>query len=463
MDTGCPSETSGRPKGGRYAIVPGMNTKLAWAIFFMIVVVGAGGYWYTTTNSAREISQQFTACADFDSFKSLALGSIGQSIPTNNLIAIATSTIDAFEWKRSTTEPFVTYPYVREVLFSTHRLGLDQNNWPPFSATSSVPLKEEASMVSILLQQNLANATEVLAMTESELNTAPLQENRCSGIGTCVEGEWVRSTQHWGFTKDSSLYSIQLYAQPNFGAGGYMEVDIGCSTPRSDYDHAYDLLLSPANKTTLSTFSGPGVLRIYKLSDDKSVVDVGLQYYSVIGNKATLVTQGSSPPLCQPFEKNKVGLGLTCDDSYTGERREVSYSGIPLTEPYTYTNTTFNYQLQVPEGFSIQREDETYVDRSFSVRINSDGTIPGAQGISVWIYKNGDPRIGELPPGISAKTINGIQWTYAINESWGDPDEKIELYWTSHGGILYLITHRIPDPAAVVAKSVIESFSLTAP
>lgn len=289
------------------------------AIVAVLAVAGGVYFYETKTKSPAGMDAQSqkssSACGDFALFSDFILKTI-QNPDSQKAMEMNKYVITSFKWKRSSSEPFVSYPVINGI-----KAFYDNQQ------TLMASVKNDSD----LLGQNLDAEVRALGLVPDALNTLPFKSNDISVYQGQTFGSY---SQVFGFRKDNSLYSLELEAERTHTAPGEGIVTITCGKAIDQYDKVYSALNFKAD---------PAVKNIY--GDYVAIADVSLDntvyallgspnqiknaaYYYFDGTTAKLVSKDSYPTQCAPLESQKVGQGMRCYDFPSTAQRTVNYSSI---------------------------------------------------------------------------------------------------------------------------------------
>jgi hypothetical protein len=215
--------------------------------------------------------------------------------------------ITSFHWKRSSGEPFISYPIINGV--QAHYDSEHQTN-----RTGNIisTIKNDSDIIGKIIGEKAKN----LSLIADSLNTLPFQSFPDHGV-------YLRT---FAFKRGENLYNIILEAFSSSQALPQGVVTITCGKAINQYDKVYNALNLKTDTTIQDTYNFDYVA-IADVSPDNRVF--ALQggkiegYYYFDGNTATLASKDSYPTECKPLESQKIGRGMRCTDSYN--QRTVTY------------------------------------------------------------------------------------------------------------------------------------------
>ncbi len=295
--------------------IRGFSVQLLVGIF-AVLIIGVSVYFYNdkkvtiNTLGNTQLSSN-SICGDFKDFSDYVLNNI-QKPDSQKVMEMNPYVITSFHWKRSATEPYITYPIVRGV----EAYYGDNETSRNIDFTVDAIKKSSES-----LAKSINDEVKKLGFSLNQLNTLNYQSFSNQDV-----------IQTYAFEKGENLYSIVLTVDSgNHQASPYGVVRITCGKAIDNFDKVYNSLSLKADLSIPNPYYDDYVA-IADVSTDNTVYAVLgsinqiriSNYYYFDGSKLKLVGKDSYPVECSSLESQKVGLGMKCSDKYNP--RKVEYT-----------------------------------------------------------------------------------------------------------------------------------------
>lgn len=196
-------------------------------VLFIIAALLVGGYWYKQESFTQTVgTTSAPICADFDLFKSIVLGNIGQTSETAELSYFFTDSKSRWGNYYGGEDDYAMQNPLRIAILATSHA---------FPATvGNTELERLGDVVAPLLQDNVRKAQNDLDLDPYMASTTPFRKIRdciAAGESPCSENEkrWYGTSQRWFFTKDSSIYGAELLDQAStHDPSGHFNIELTC-------------------------------------------------------------------------------------------------------------------------------------------------------------------------------------------------------------------------------------------
>ncbi|MEI7750055.1 MAG: hypothetical protein WCJ25_03550 [Candidatus Moraniibacteriota bacterium] len=262
----------------------------------------------TYTSDTQTSSVNSEVCKDFSAIKEYVSKNIA---PSDSESSSDSEYLDwtLFEWKRKTSEPFISYPPLR--LF--HYV---------YGWKNDAPISHESEFFQSVTERNSKNIgsgirdeAKRLGLVIDEINTLPLWS---FPLGYGTDFSYVKSV--FALRSDNGdLYSIYLSGNPDgggAGAAGTADVSISCGRAVDTYDLLYDEMDLKAVEKTQDPYVENRVYGSVLWEGNEGVVASldyaptwrGDYYY----HDGSFELMDNPKGSCMAYESRKIGKGVRC-------------------------------------------------------------------------------------------------------------------------------------------------------
>lgn len=277
----------------------------------------------SSVSNPAPVTASSASCGDFAALSDYVLKNIQQP-DSQNTMQMNPNVITSFRWKRSSNEPFVSYPIVNGI----QAYYGDQKTYRSNDFLMSA-IKNDSSLIS----QTINEEVKKLGLIPDQLNTLPFQSFPLAASEvTGPEQKDFAYLQLFAFRKNNDLYSVVLKAEKGYGAQGQGVVTVTCGKAVSGYDKVYSTLNFKSDTKVQNGYDNDYVAiadvssnnAVYALLGSSNHIKIA-DYYYFDGTTAKLVSKDSYPAQCAGLESQKVGLGMRCVDVPSYNQRIVAY------------------------------------------------------------------------------------------------------------------------------------------
>lgn len=294
-------------------------------IIVLLVIAGVGGYLAFGPKAqvpapqpkvqapTSAVTNGNLACNDFAALSDYVLKNIMQP-DSQNTMQMNKNVITSLRWKRSSGEPFVSYPIINGV---QAYYGDQQTNHTHDFVVSTI--KKDSDIIG----QTIDEEVKKLGLSADSINTLPFQSFPDQDV-------YLRT---FGLRGGDNLYNVVLKVE----GGGHQAppqgvITITCGRAVNQYDKVYNALNFKADPKVRDIYDNDYVAIADVSSDNTVYALIGstnhikiADYYYFDGNTAKLVSEGSYPTQCANLESQKVGKGMRCVDVPSYTQRQVTY------------------------------------------------------------------------------------------------------------------------------------------
>lgn len=256
----------------------------------------------------NEIISTTRTCSDFAALSDYVSNNIKKP-DSQNKIEMNPNVISSFRWRRTTNEPYITYPI--EIGYESNYLEIISDGKGGWKQTGTDVLGSTQANFN-LLSKKLENKANDLGLSVDPINT----QLETSYFHTKFDDY----TQTFGFRKANDLYSVVIrYRGGQHQAPADGSVSVTCGRVLEKFDAVYNALKLKANPSAQNVYDDYVQIgnvspdgNVYALVGSYSHKEVDLNYYELRGGRVELVSTGSYPAPCSVLESKKVGRGMKC-------------------------------------------------------------------------------------------------------------------------------------------------------
>lgn len=317
-----------------------------------VLAIAGGVYIYqikkaelpSSENNVSVNTSDTASCGSFAALSDYVLKNIAQP-DSQKTMEMNKNVITSFRWKRSSSEPFITYPIISGV--QAYYGDQQQNRTHDFVLSA---IKNDSDSIGKTIEEKAKS----LGLVTDSPNTLPFQSFTDRDV-------YLRT---FAFRGGDNLYSIVLKVE----GGGHQAPPVGvvtltCGKVLNQYDKVYNALNFKTDTSVKNSYDDDYIAiadvssdnAVYALLGSSNHIKIA-NYYYFDGNTAKLVSKDSYPTQCVPLESQKVGQGMRCVDSNYNHRTVTFTSASTQSSNTVTTNATPSAKKSycTPDSYSVK-------------------------------------------------------------------------------------------------------------